>query len=315
MIGGDHLDRPIEDTSDERLTVLAAPQRRIHLEATLLAQVVVCKQQVVRSRLAAHVKAPGLGLTNQFDAFAGRDVADMVLASGPGGQFDVALDLPPFALGRDSLMSVLAAVDAVVDVPAVQQVVHLAVGDDRLADSCRPAHGLLHQFGRLHAAPVIGETHHLGGQGRKIDQLPAAALPHGDRPVGHHMHRGIATDELRLPGQMLRGVGRRVHVRHRADGRIAATGSRSRSRGDGLLVRESRLAQVDVHVHESRHEPEAPEPDDAVVGTFAVGRDDPALLDGERSRLEAAVAENPGVGVDGSHALRRKKIGQLKQLP
>lgn len=129
------------------------------------------------------------------------------------------------------------------------------------------------------------------------------------------MHRGVAADDLRLPGQMLRGVGCGIQVRHRADGRIAAACGCGRTHSDGLLLRESRLAQVDMYVHESRHEPTPAEADDAVVGTPLADRDDASLFDGDFARFEAAAAEDPCVGVNGSHPLRRKKIGQPKQLP
>lgn len=75
------------------------------------------------------------------------------------------------------------------------------------------------------------------------------------------------------------------------------------------------LAQVDMYVHESRHEPAPAEADDAVVGTPLADRDDASLFDGDFARFEAAAAEDPCVGVNGSHPLRRKKIGQPKQLP
>ena len=164
----------------------------------------------MRSRLAAHAQSRRLGLPHQTHALLRGDVADVVLAARSGRQFDVALHLPPLALGADSPVAALAAVHAVVDIPAAQQIVHLAMGHDRPADGRRTAHRLLHEFGRLHAASVVRKAHDPRGQRPEVHQLPAAALPHRDRAVGFHAHRGVAADDLHLPLQRLRRVGRGI---------------------------------------------------------------------------------------------------------
>ena len=155
MVGGDHLDRTVRDARDQRGAVFAAAQRRIHLEASVLLQILVAEQQIMRRRFAAHTHAAGLRTPYQLDALLGRDVADVILATGLFGQRDVAFHLLPLALGADALVPVRTAVFAVVDIAAPQQVVHLAVGHDRPAGFCRPAHRLLHQFVGLHAAAVV----------------------------------------------------------------------------------------------------------------------------------------------------------------
>ena len=99
----------------------------------------------------------------------------------------------------------------------------------------------------------------VGRQRRKVDQFAASALPHGDRGIGFDAHRGIAADQRQLLLEVLRRIGGRIQVGHRADRRIASVGRCGRTRGDGLLLRETRFAQVDMHVDQPRHEVPAAE--------------------------------------------------------
>ena len=262
------------------IAVNAAAQRRVHLEAPVLLQILVAEKQVVRGRLATHAQAPGLGATYQFDALTGRHMADMVLAAGLFRERDVTFHLPPLAFRTDALMPVLTAVLPVVDIAAPQQVVDLAVRHDRLPDLRSTAHRLFHQAVRLHAAAIVRKADDLGRQRREIDQTAAAALPHRDAAVGDYAHDGIAADDVGLRTERLRSIGRRVQVRHRTDRRVSAPCGRGRSGGDGLLLRESRFAQVDVHVHESRNHMPAAEVH-GPVGRGARDGHDAASRDGE----------------------------------
>ena len=81
MIRGDHLDRAVRDPRKQGIAVSAAAQRRVHLEATVLLQILVAEQQVVRRRLATHAQALRPGAAHQFDALLRGHVADMVLGS------------------------------------------------------------------------------------------------------------------------------------------------------------------------------------------------------------------------------------------
>ena len=314
MVGGDHLDRTVRDARDQRGAVFAAAQRRIHLEASVLLQILVAEQQIMRRRFAAHTHAAGLRTPYQLDALLGRDVADVILATGLFGQRDVAFHLLPLALGADTLVPVRTAVFAVVDIAAPQQVVHLAVGHDRPASFCRPAHRLLHQFVGLHAAAVVREADNIGREGREIDQLAGAPLPHRDTAVRHDPHHGVAADDLGLRTKRIGRIGRRVQVRHRTDRRVSAPCGRGRSGGDGLLLRESRFAQVDVHVHESRNHMPAAEVH-GPVGRGARDGHDAASRDGELPGRKTAAGVDHGIGIKCLHLYERKKIGQPKQLP
>ena len=302
MVRGDDLDRAVGNALQKRPAVGAAPQRRVHLEAALLPEVLVAQQQVVRRRLAAHFQPFGPGLPHQIDALLRGDVTDMVLAAGLLRERDVAFHLPPFALGTDTLVSVLAAVDPVVDVAPAQQVVDFAVGHYGLAHGGGPAHRLLHQGVRLHAAAVVGESDYLRGEGREIDQFAAPALAHRDRAVGFHAHHGVAADNLQLSAERRRRIGRRVQVGHRADRGIPPAGRGGRTRRDGLLLREARLAQVHMHVDQPRHEVPPPEVHHPVARPRLPGGRDAAPFDGDQPRLETAVAENFRVGVKCLHS-------------
>ena len=242
-------------------------------------------------------------------------MADMILAAGLFGQRDVALHLPPFAFGADSLVAVLAAVAAVVDIAAAQQAVDLAMGHDRFADRRSPPHGLLHQLRRLHAAAVVGEPDDVRGQRREIDQLPAAPLPHRDGGVGHDPHHGVAADQVGLHPQVFGRVGHRIEVGHRADGRIAAAGRRHRAGGDGLLVREARFAQVDMHVDQSGHNVPAAQIDRAVGRRAGPVRHKTALLDEERPHLELTSPIDAGIDIACFHRHRDKICFFLRPQP
>ena len=307
VVRGDDLDRAVQHAGQQRLAVGTAPQRRVHLEASLLLQILVAQQQVVRRRLAAHAQTLRLRLPHQFDALLRGDVADVVPAAGLRGQRDVALHLPPLALRRDALMTVGMAVGAVVDISSVKKLVDLAVRHDRLADRRGSAHRLLHEFGRLHPAAVVREPHDLRSQRREVRQFAAPALSHGDRPVGDDPHRSVAADDLQLPFEVLRRIGRRVQVGHRADRRIAAAGRRGRTRGDGLLLREARFAQMDMHVHQPRNKVQPPEIDDPVVRPRRRIRNHPVRLHDQPSPLETTPSINPGVLVKRLHRLRNIK--------
>ena len=234
-------------------------------------------------------------------------MANVVLAAGLFGQRDVALHLPPLALGADAPVSVLAAVVPVVDIPPAQQFIDLAVGHDGFADGRRTAHRLLHQLVRLHAAAVVGESDHLRGQGREIDQLAATALPHRDRAVRLHTHRGVAADDRQLLAERRRRIGRRAEVGHRTDRGVTPAGRRGRTGGYGLLLRETRLAQVDVDIDQPRHETQPPEVRDPVARPRLPGRHHTTVLDGETARFEPSPAVDRRVDIIRFHLVRDTK--------
>jgi len=163
-------------------------------------------------------------------------MADMVAAPRAADELDVALYLLPLAFGAYSSMAVQAGIFTVVYISSVQQGIHLAVGHYRFAQpGCLP-HRRLHDGIFLHTASVVRKADHLIAHGRHIRQFPAAVLPHGDGTVRNDLHDRPLSYHFKLHPQMLRRIGRRIEVGHRADRRIAAPGRRTASRSDGLLV-------------------------------------------------------------------------------
>ena len=240
-------------------------------------------------------------------------MADMVLAAGLFRERDVTFHLPPLAFRTDALMPVRTAVLPVMDIAAPQQVVDLAVRHDRLPHLCSAAHRLFHQAVRLHAAAIVRKADDLGRQRREIDQTAAAALPHRDAAVGDYAHDGIAADDVGLRTERLRSIGRRVQVRHRTYRRIASAGRGRRTRRNGLLLRKPRFAQVDMHVDKPRHHVAPSEVYDP-VGNAPGGHDMPPV-DGKLPGRKTTAVINYGIGIKRFHLRKRKKIGQLKQLP
>lgn len=184
---------------------------------------------------------------------------------------------------------------------------------DRLPHLCSAAHRLFHQAVRLHAAAIVRKADDLGRQRHKIDQPAAAALPYRNAAVGNYAHDGIAADDVGLRTERLRSVGRRVQVRHRTYRRIASAGRGRRTRRNGLLLRKPRFAQVDMHVDKPRHHVAPSEVYDP-VGNAPGGHDTPPV-DGKLPGRKTTAVINYGIGIKRFHLRKRKKIGQLKQLP
>ena len=94
---------PSVQAAHERLAVGTAAQRRVHLEAPLLAQILVAQHQIVRRRLATHGQSGRLwhGAPVRRSPWWRRG------RHGTGSRSfsaerDVALDLPPLALRTDA---------------------------------------------------------------------------------------------------------------------------------------------------------------------------------------------------------------------
>ncbi len=250
MVGGDHVDRAVGDAFQQRVPVGGVPQRRVHLEPPVLLQVGVGQKQVVGRGLAGHVHALGLRPADQRHALLRGYVAYVVGAAGLPGQPQVALDRPPFALRADARVAVGPGVGAVVDVPAPQQGIVLAVRRDQFAQRFRLAHRRAHHVRALHAAPVVGEGDDVRRQRVHVGKL-APGLVHGDRAVGIHADAGVPGDDVQLDAEVFGAVRHGVQIRHRAHGGITAAGGRQRAGADGFLIRKTRLAQVHVNICET----------------------------------------------------------------
>ena len=136
-------------------------------------------------------------------------------------------------------MAVGPGIGAIVDIAAVKQGVVLAVGHDQLAEALGLLHGPAHHIPVLHALPVIGKGHYIGGHGLQLRQR----LPHPN-------HRVMA-DGLQLRLKMLQAVRHRVQVRHGAHSRIATVSRRKGAGANGLFIRKTRFPKMYMNINET----------------------------------------------------------------
>ena len=136
------------------------------------------------------------------------------------------------------------------DVAAPQERIVLAVGHDQLAEALGLEHGAAHHITILNALSVVGESHHIGGHGVQVRQLPAL-LAFRDGPVGQNTDHGVLLNGVQLHLQRLHAVRHRIQIRHGAYGGIAAVGRRQHTGADGLLIRKTRLPKMYMHINET----------------------------------------------------------------
>ena len=98
MIGGDHIDRTVVDTGEQRHLVRYIPDRRVHLPASVILHHATIKQQVMRRGLAGHLNTACLGIPNERNALFGRYMAYMQTAACLVTQTNITLHFAPFAL-------------------------------------------------------------------------------------------------------------------------------------------------------------------------------------------------------------------------
>ncbi|OLA39309.1 MAG: hypothetical protein BHW31_03985 [Firmicutes bacterium CAG:110_56_8] len=111
----------------------------------------------------------------------------------------------------------------VVDVPAPQERVDLAVGDNGLSKGFGAKHGLTHHVIALHAPAVIGKPHYVGRHALQVGKR-FALFADCDGTVGVDVDAGGFLDETALNPKILHTVRHRVQVWHGADRGIAAPG-------------------------------------------------------------------------------------------
>ena len=183
VVGGYGVYRAVPQSFYQRLPVFRGTQGRVHLEASVLLQVVLAQGKIVRSRLAAHPDAPVLGAAYQFHALLARYVTDMVAAACHPAQLEVALYLPPFALGADAPVPVRGGVASLVDVASAEQRVVFAVGRYYAAEFCAEFHCAEHHLPVLDSASVVRERDALPSERLEVYKFLSLA-PLGYRCVG-----------------------------------------------------------------------------------------------------------------------------------
>ena len=206
VVGRDHVHRAVEDALDERLPVGLRAQGRVHLEAAVLAQVVLGQHEVVRCGLAGDVQPLRLRPADKRHALLGGHVAHMIGAACLAHQLEIALQLPPLTLAADALVPVGAGIRAVVDVTTAKQGVVLAVRGKDLAEMSALGHRLAHHALGLHAAPVVGKGDDVWCHARKVCK-PLALFADRDRPIGMDMNEGVLLDERALERERFGAVG------------------------------------------------------------------------------------------------------------
>ena len=231
-----------------------AAQRRVHLEIRVERfYLLVGQRKVMRRRLGGYVDAVVFRARNQTHRFRGTDVLDVKRASGLPRQFNVAPHHQGLGIRGDAGKTKPLR-GGRVDDPRRRLPHHFAMRKDGPLENPCALHGPAHHVLPMHGRAVIAESHGAGlCQQRQVAQFlrPPAARYRGDRiePRGMDLARP-AHDVF----HRLRGVCRRVRVRHRGH-----SGEPARKRGtqaglDGLVLIPSRLAQVHVHVYEPGHE-------------------------------------------------------------
>ena len=290
MVGGDHVHGAVQDPLPEGVPVPLFPERRVHLEPSLLPQLLLREQQVVGSRLAAHIQPLALGPADQRHALGGGHMADVVGAACLPYQTEIPLYLTPLALPADAPVSMGAGVGPVVDVAAAQQRLVLAVGHDHLPQTAGLFHGLTHPALALHALAVIGKGDHPPRHGLHVGQLLPPLAP-GDGSVRVHGDEGGAGDGLLLAAQRLPILRHGGEIGHGAQRGVAPPGRRRRAAADGLLIRKTRLPQMHMHICETGKNHHIP----GINGnTGALGTDGGHNTAGKKNILlpEYAVPEN-----------------------
>ena len=251
VVGCDHVHRAVEDALEQRVPVGLRAQGRVHLEAAVLAQVVLGQHEVVRRGLAGDVQPLRLRPADKRHALLGGHVAHMIGAACLAHQLEIALQLPPLALTADALVPVGAGIRTVVDIAAVQEGVVLAVRGNDLAEACRLAHRGAHHIRILHAAAVVGKAGDVRRELLHVRKLPAAAV-RGDRAVGRHVDDRIRADALQLRGKRLQTVRRRIQIGHGTHAAVSAVRRSKRAGRNGLLIRKTRLTEMYMHIYETR---------------------------------------------------------------
>ena len=196
MIGGDHVDRAVDEAFQQSLLIGLVPQGRIHLEAALVLQIILTEQQIVRPCFAGHVYALGLGLPDERHGFLAGDVAHVVGAACFLRQMKVALDLSPIR-SRTECRECHALRHS--GPRGSRRPWGSGTYPRNERRSCRPPpcsapwRCAVERLG-LHAASVIGEARHAADHGGHVGQLALALLPKRDTGVRHGADARVAAD-------------------------------------------------------------------------------------------------------------------------
>ena len=157
--------------------VLGAAQRRVHLEARVVARdEVLGEQQVVRRDLGGDVDAAGLRPADHLDRPGGRDVADVQAAADVLGEQHVAGDDRLLGDGRPAGQAELARERALVHLRALGESRLLRVLGDDAVERLDVLECAAHEQRVGDAEAVVGEDAHVrarAGHGAELGELLA----------------------------------------------------------------------------------------------------------------------------------------------
>ena len=315
MVGGHAVDGAVGQRFDQRLHVPLAPERRAHLRVGVeRADRLFGHRQMVGRHLGRDPHAPSLPLADEPDRSGRREMSDVDVSARQLGQQDVTRHHHVLGRRRRAGDPELGGDDALVHGRALREVLVLGVADHRRAERQRVLHRPAIEI-RIHdALAVVGERHAAGlGQLGELGQLLAAepARHRADRVDAHAAFAARFVEDV---------VGDRavvvdgLRVGHRAHGGEATGRGRARTGRDGLLVLVAGLAQVDVHVDESRTDDFARRVDDLpALGRRELRPDarDRAALDedvGDRVDLVGGIDDTP-VADQEAHAFSLPRSG------
>ncbi len=206
----------------------------------------------MRRHLAGHVDAAALALAHGLERRPGAHVRDVHVAADQFGNQDVAAGGDRLGDAGNALEPERGGHRAFVDDAFALQRRVLAVFDERHAEHPGVLHGAAGQQRRRDGMAVVADGDAAGLlQFGDVGQL-LAFLPARHRPNRVDARQGgvggLLQDELGDAGVVVDRLG----VGHAGHGREATGDGRSHAGGDRLLVLLSGLAQVHVHVDETR---------------------------------------------------------------
>ncbi len=253
VVGGDGIDGTVGKTCLHRGDVGVASQGRVHLGVGIVtAHRLVGQGEVMRRRLAGDLHAARLGVSDDARRAYGGDVCDVDRCAGELGQVHLAGHGDIFGSPGDPLEAELGRDEPFVHHPFADQGEILGVGDHGDTDPFRVLEGAAHEFGAANGLAVVGNRDAAGlFQIAHLGQALTLA-PLGDGADREHVHQCLAHGLVdHVAGHRL-VVDHRRGVRHAGDRGETARRSGAAAGGDVLFVLEARIAQVHVHVDESR---------------------------------------------------------------
>ena len=134
VIRGDHAHRAVENSLDKRVSVFFTTKRRIHLEATVLLQILVAEHEIMRTGLTGDIHTFGTGTAYDVHAFLRGNVAHVIAYARFLRNLHVAGNLTPLTFGADAAVPVSTGIFSVVNPAAPKQRIHLAMRGNDLTE-------------------------------------------------------------------------------------------------------------------------------------------------------------------------------------